>query len=63
MNSKQLQTVISSRLEDFAEQCQHLFNEGNFAEAELVREEGLSVARAFDEEEEFLYVGDLKLTR
>jgi hypothetical protein len=63
MNPKQLQTVIASRLEDMADQCQVLFDQGNFAEAELIREEGLVLAKSFDDEEEFFYVGDLKTTR
>ena len=63
MNSKQLQTVIASRLEDMADHCQVLFDQGNFAEAELIREEGLALAKSFDNEEEFFYVGDLKTTR
>jgi hypothetical protein len=63
MNSKKLQTVIASRLEDLANQCQILFDQGDFAEAELLREEGLVLAKSFDDEEEFFYVGDLKTTR
>jgi hypothetical protein len=63
MNPKQLQTVIASRLEDMADQCQVLFDQGNFAEAELIREEGLALAKSFDDGEKFFYVGDLKTTR
>jgi hypothetical protein len=63
MNSEQLQTLIASRLEDMADQCQVLFDEGNFAEAELLREEGLALAQSFDNEEDFFYIGDLKTTR
>ena len=55
--------MIASRLEDMADQCQVLFDQGNFAEAELIREEGLVLAKSFDDEEEFFYVGDLKTTR
>jgi hypothetical protein len=63
MNPKQLQAVIASRLEDMADQCQVLFNQGNFAEAELIKEEGLALAKSFDDEEKFFYVEDLKTTR
>jgi len=63
MNSKKLQAVIASRLEDMAEQCQILFDQGNFAEAELIKEEGLALAKSYDNDEEFFYVGDLKTTR
>jgi hypothetical protein len=63
METTQLQTLIASRLEDMADQCQVLFDEGNFAEAELLREEGLALAQSFDNEEDFFYIGDLKTTR
>jgi hypothetical protein len=63
MNSKKLQAVIASRLEDMAEQCQILFDQGNFAEAELIKEEGLALAKSYDDDEEFFYVGDLKTIR
>ena len=58
MNSKKLQAVIASRLEDMADQCQVLFNQGNFAEAELLREEGLVLATAYDNEENFFFAPD-----
>ena len=63
MNSKQLQAVIASRLEDLAHQCQVLFDQGNFAEAGLIKEEGLALAKSYDNDEEFFYGGDLKTTR
>jgi hypothetical protein len=63
METTQLQTLIASRLEDMADQCQVLFDEGNFAEAELLRDEGLALAHSFDNEEDFLYINDLKATR
>jgi hypothetical protein len=63
MNPEQLQAVIASRLEDMAGQCQVLFDQGDFAEAELLREEGLVLAKSYDDDEEFFYVGDLKTTR
>ena len=58
MNSKKLQTVIASRLEDLANQCQILFDRGDFAEAELLREEGLVLATAYDNEENFFFAPD-----
>ena len=63
MNPEQLQAVIASRLEDMAGQCQVLFDQGDFAEAELIKEEGLALAKSYDDDEEFFYVGDLKTTR
>ena len=58
MNPKQLQTVIASRLEDLAHQCQVLFDQGNFAEAELIKEEGLVLATAYDNGESFFFAPD-----
>ena len=58
MNPKQLQTVIASRLEDMADHCQVLFDQGNFAEAELIKEEGLALATAYDNEENFFFAPD-----
>ena len=58
MNPKQLQTVIASRLKDMADQCQVLFDQGNFAEAELIREEALALAKSFDNEENFFFAPD-----
>ena len=63
MNSKKLQTLIASRLEDMADQVGQLFAQGNFAEAELLRDEGLALAQSFDDEEEFFYINDLKTAR
>jgi hypothetical protein len=58
MNPKQLQAVIASRLEDLAHQCQVLFDQGDFAEAELIKEEGLALATAYDNGENFFFAPD-----
>jgi hypothetical protein len=60
MTVDQLQTLISIRLEDMARQVEKLYTEGNFAEAELLREEGLSIAEAYDNEHTFMYLTDLR---
>jgi hypothetical protein len=56
-----ISTLIASRLEDMAAQCEVLFSEGNFAEAELIRDEGLQLAEAYDLEHDFLVIDDLSL--
>lgn len=40
-----------------ATQVEKLFAEGNFAEAELLRDEGLMIASAYDNEETFFFLG------
>lgn len=54
----EIQTLIASRLEDLADQVEILFNEGNFAEAELLRDEGLLLAEHYDSEGTFMYLPD-----
>jgi len=60
MNSGDLQLLIVSRLEDMAEQVERLYNQGNLAEAELLREEGLQLANAFDNQATFMFINDLR---
>ena len=57
MNKTDLAAVIAGRLEDMATQVEKHFAEGNFAEAELLRDEGLLLAAAYDEEEDFFFLG------
>ena len=59
MNSNDLQTLIACRLEDMAAQVERLYDEGNFAEAELLREEGLALAESYDNEDTFIFLNDL----
>lgn len=59
MNSTDLSTLIAIRLEDMAAQVERLYGEGNFAEAELLREEGLALAESFDNEDTFIFLNDL----
>jgi len=59
MKSKTLSLVIASRLEDLADQVEKHVADGNFAEAELLREEGLALAACYDSNDNFLYIKDL----
>ena len=53
-----IQQLIASRLEDMADQVKTLAENGYVAEALLLREEGLALATAYDEEEDFFFVPD-----
>ncbi len=52
-----LQTLIADRLEHLADRAEALLLEGNYDDAELLREEGLNLASAYDDEDLFLFVG------
>jgi hypothetical protein len=58
MTSKELQTVIAVRLEQMATQVEFLYANGYHEEAAVLRAEGLELAEAFDNEENFLVLGD-----
>ncbi len=53
-----IQQLITSRLEDMADQVKILAENGFVEEALLLREEGLSLAAAYDNEEEFFWAPD-----
>jgi hypothetical protein len=53
-----IQQLIASRLEDMADQVEKLAKNGYVEEALLLREEGLSLAAAYDNEEEFFWAPD-----
>jgi hypothetical protein len=57
MQVSDLQLLIASRLEDMANQVELLYSQGNYAEAELLRKEGLMIAEAYDREETFFFLG------
>ena len=59
MTQDDIQTLIASRLEDMAEQIEILYSQGNHAEAELLRDEGLELAEAYDAGTTFLFISDL----
>jgi hypothetical protein len=58
MNLATIQQLIASRLEDTAEQVRVLAESGYVEEALLLREEGLALAEAYDNEEEFFWAPD-----
>jgi hypothetical protein len=53
-----IQQLIASRLEDMADQVKTLAENGFIEEAILLREEGLALATAYDEEEDFFFAPD-----
>jgi hypothetical protein len=57
MQVSDLQLLIATRLEDMAAQVELLYSQGNYAEAELLRKEGLMIAEAYDNEENFFFLG------
>ena len=59
MQGVDFQTLVSSRLEDIADQVAFLHEAGNFADAKLLRDEGLMLAESYDNESTFLYINDL----
>ena len=58
MNSNDIASLIASRLEDLADQVEFLMSRGFVDEALLLREEGLALAEAYDNEEDFFFVQD-----
>lgn len=59
MQTIDLQTLVAARLEDMAEQCEHLFEQGDIETAHLLREEGLELAEAYDGGYTFMFLNDL----
>ena len=59
MQGVDIQTLVSSRLEDITDQVAFLHETGNFADAKLLRDEGLMLAKAYDNESTFLFINDL----
>ena len=58
MNADQLQQLITIRLADMATQVEYLYAHGYHEEAALLRDEGLEIANAWDEQEDFMVLGD-----
>ena len=59
MQGVDLQALVTSRLEDLADQVDQLYINGYPEEAELLRQEGLQLAEAYDQGFEFMYLTDL----
>jgi hypothetical protein len=53
-----IQQLIANRLEDMADQVEFLVNKGYTEEAMLLRQEGLELAAAYDNGENFFFVQD-----
>ena len=58
MTQEQLQNAIIVRLEEMATQVEFLYANGYHEEAAVLRAEGLELAEAYDNEEEFMVLGD-----
>ena len=58
MQSIDIQTLVATRLEDLADQIEVLYHQGNYAEAELLREEGLQLAECYDNGVTFMFLPD-----
>lgn len=54
-----IQTLVANRLEDMADQVAYLHTQGLPQEAEILRQEGLMLAEAYDNESTFLFINDL----
>jgi len=54
-----IQTLVANRLEDMADQVAYLYTQGLPKEAEILRQEGLMLAEAYDNEATFLFINDL----
>jgi hypothetical protein len=54
---KQLEILVADRLEHLADRVAHLLDRGYHREAEILKEEGMQLAEAYDFEENFLVIG------
>ena len=53
-----IQTLVSCRLEDMADQVQLLYGQGKYTDAEILRAEGLEIASTYDDGLSFMYLPD-----
>ena len=60
MHDKDLQTLVAIRLEHMADRVEYLHANGELEEANLLRREGLELARCYDEGYDFFYATDYK---
>jgi hypothetical protein len=58
MHDETIQTLIASRLEDIADQCEYLASSGNVEEARFLQEEGLALASWYDVGNSLMYLPD-----
>ena len=58
MTQEQLQNVIAVQLEQMATQVEFLYANGYHKEAAVLRAEGLELAEAYDNNDDFFYLQD-----
>jgi hypothetical protein len=58
LTQNDLTTMVATRLEDMATRVEYLYANGYHAEAAVLREEGLHLAEAYDNGEDFFVIGD-----
>ena len=58
MTQEQLQNLMTLQLEQMAAQVEFLFANGYREEAAVLRAEGLELAAAYDDNEDFFYLQD-----
>jgi hypothetical protein len=54
-----IQTLVSARLKDLTNQISFLVANSQYRDAELLRQEGLALAKAMDDGTPFFYIPDL----
>jgi len=57
LNQTDIATLVANRLEDMATRVEFLYANGYHGDAAILREEGLMLASAFDNEEDFFFLG------
>ena len=63
MKRVNLELIVACRLEDMADRMEFHLLRGNHVEANLIQKEGLELARAYDDDQSFLFINDLKTSR
>lgn len=63
VHSIDIQGLVAARLEDMALQVEYLYDQRDYRSAELLRQEGLEMAEAYDNEVPFMFINDLSEAR
>lgn len=58
MSDTDLQFLLTRHLEDMADRVEYLVMRGQIEDALVLRQEGLELAEAYDNEEKFFFVQD-----
>jgi len=61
LDAVDIQSLVTSRLEDLADRVEFHYSRGDVKTAKFLREEGLMLARSYDDGDSFFYVNDLTL--